>query len=336
MFRPEGGHPDPDLVRKVPAFGARPTNLPITGAPMYPRILLPLDGSEFSADALPLAEGLASELGAELHLVHVIRPALDVDFKAPQEDMDWKARVREGASDYLGGIAESLGEAGIRATTAVLEGRTVDALDEYMREHGISLGVMTTHGAGGLKRWWLGSVADGLLRAGSSDLLLARPWDDTEDRPAAAPRFEHLLVPLDGSADAERALGPAQELTKAMGARLSFLTVVPRPTELTSIYGMPGVRIEGEGHRMRREEADDYLSGVVARGGEPPPEAVTIEHSNAAEGIIEGARKVGADLIVLSSHGRGGFERTVIGSVADKVIRGSVLPVLVVRDEVES
>jgi nucleotide-binding universal stress UspA family protein len=298
---------------------------------MYPSILLPLDGSEFSADALPLAKQLASELGAEVHLVHVIRPAFDVDFKAPQEDMEWKARVREGAGDYLEGVASSLEESGVRTTTAVLEGRTVAAIDQYVKEHGISLVVMTTHGAGGLKRWWLGSVADGLLRAGSADLLLVRPWDDTEDRSTSAPRFEHLLVPLDGSSDAERALGPARELTRAMGARLSYLTVVPRPTELTSIYGMPGVRIEGEGYRMRREEADTYLSGVVAQGGEPPPEGVTIEHSSAAEGIIEGARKVAADLLVLSSHGRGGLERTVIGSVADKVIRGSTLPVLVVR-----
>jgi nucleotide-binding universal stress UspA family protein len=298
---------------------------------MYPSILLPLDGSEFAEGALPLARRLARKLGSDLHLVHVIRQAPDADLKSPQEDLDWKGRVRDGAEVYLHELSTSLENEGIRVHTAVLDGRVVDSLDGYTREKGIPLVVMTTHGAGGLQRFWLGSVADGLLRRGSASLLLARPWDDTEDRPEPAELFRHLAVPLDGSENGELALGPAEELRRAFGAELTLLRVVPRPVELTSIYGVPGVRVEGEGHRGRQGEAEAYLAAVAERIGDPAPSTRVVESGGAAEGVIEGARKAGADLLVLSTHGRSGFERTVLGSVADKVIRGTTLPALVIR-----
>lgn len=303
---------------------------------MFRSILLPLDGSKFSEDAIPLTQRLARRLGARVHLVHVIRPAPDADLKTPQEDMEWKANVREGAADYLGDLAGAMEAEGIGTETAVLDGRVVPALDAYARDQGISLVAMTTHGAGGLRRWWLGSVADGLVRRGAADLLLVRPWHDEEGESPASAAFRHLAVPLDGSDDGERALEPAERLRKAFDARLTLLRVVPAPMELTSIYGMSGVRVERESHRQRRAEAEEYLEAVAGRaGGEPAPETVVLESAGAAEGVIEGARAAGADLIVLSSHGRSGLERTVIGSVADKVIRGTTLPVLVIRPPLE-
>ena len=303
---------------------------------MYPSMLVPLDGSEFSEDALPLARHLASRLGAHMHLVHVIRPAPDAELKSPQADMEWKAKVRDGAQDYLQEIADGMAEDGIETTISILDGRVTNVLDEYARESGIPLVVMTTHGSGGLKRWWLGSVADGLLRKGGTNVLLVRPWDDTEEGSGQERRFQHIIVPLDGSAEAETALGPARELAQLFEAEATLLRVVPAPVELTSIYGVAGVRMEGEGHRGRREEAENYLEEVVNRGGDPVPTAQVVEAKGAADGVIDAARKLEGDLLVLSSHGRGGLSRVVLGSVADKIIRGTTLPVLVIRPPEES
>ncbi|TVR65326.1 MAG: universal stress protein [Gemmatimonadales bacterium] len=300
---------------------------------MFPSLLVPLDGSSFSEDALPAARRLARLLEARLHLVHVIRPAPDADLKSPQQDLEWKAQIREGAETYLDGLATELEEDGIRVTTAVLEGGVPLALDGYVKRSRIPLVVMTTHGSGGFRRWWLGSVADAILRKGSAHLLLVRPWNGAEGEGEGEVErdFHNVVVPLDGSAEAEAALFPARQLARRFGSSLSLVRVVPAPLELTSIYGVAGVRMEGEGHRRRKEEATEYLASVVARGGDPVPESHVAEASAAAEGVIQAAREMEGDLLVLSSHGRGGLSRMVLGSVADKIIRGTTLPVLVVR-----
>lgn len=305
---------------------------------MFSSILVPLDGSTFSESALPLARRLASDFGAPLHLVHVARPAPDTAMRSPQDDLEWAERVRAGAEAYLDGISGDPAMEGLRVRTAVLEGGVVEAIDGYALEREIPLVVMTTHGAGGLRRWWLGSSADGLLRIGNVNVLLVRPWDETEDRPEPEPRFRHLLVPLDGSENAEAALPVAVHLARASEARLTLQRVLPTPVELTSIYGVPGVRMEGDAYRERRQQAEQYLAETAKRTEELAGSSVTtqlFEERSAAEGIIEGARKAGADLLVLSSRGRGGLARFTLGSVADKVVRGTVLPVLVVRPRVE-
>ncbi len=301
---------------------------------MFPSLLVPLDGSDFSEDAIPVARRLARLLEARLHLVHVIRPAPDADLKSPQQDLEWKSKIREGAEGYLDALASEMEEEGIRVTTAVLEGGVPLALDGYLKRSRIPLVVMTTHGAGGFRRWWLGSVADAILRKGSAHLLLVRPWNGAEATGEEAEperTFRNVVVPLDGSSEAEAALFPARQLARRFGSRLSVVRVVPAPLELTSIYGVAGVRMEGDGHRRRKDEATEYLDAVVARGGDPVPVAHVAEAKGAAEGVIQAARDVEGDLLVLSSHGRGGLSRMVLGSVADKIIRGTTLPVLVVR-----
>jgi nucleotide-binding universal stress UspA family protein len=300
---------------------------------MFDKILIPLDGSEFSEDALPMARALARVFKAELHLVHVIRPAPDADLKSPSQDLDWTTRIREGAGEYLNELAEGLEGDGLGVQVAVLEGRVVPTLSGYVREQEIPLLVMTTHGSGGLKRWWLGSVADGLLREGASDVLLVRPWDDTEDRTDGDPRFGRVAVPLDGSEIAEVALAKAMSLAGDFDAEVTAIRVVPAPVELTSVSGVRGVRVEGEGHRSRVEDAQTYLRSVRDRVAPAHLEVRVVEGGSAAEGVIQGARQAEADLLVLSSHGRGGLARLVLGSVADKVVRGTTLPVLVVRPE---
>ncbi len=303
---------------------------------MYRTILVPLDGSDFAEEAIPLATLLAAREGAELHLVHVVRAAPDTDFKTPQEDLAWRDRARDGAQAYLDGIAEAAREEGVSALSTVLEGPVVEALDEYVREQGVDLVALTSHGSGGLRRWWLGSVADGLLRTSGADVLLVRPWDETEDRSPERSRFERILVPLDGSEHSEAALAAARSLATRFGAVTTAVRVVPSPIQLTSIYGVPGVELKGEAHRGRVAEAEEYLAHLRERNAGLLADARVIESAGAADGIIEAAKGLEADLVVLSSRGHGGITRLVLGSVADKVVRSTTRPVLVVRPPVDA
>lgn len=301
---------------------------------MARNVLVPLDGSPFAEDALPLAAEMARRMGSTLHLVHVIRPAATFDYKTPQDDLAWTQKIRKGADAYLGELSAGLSNGGTVTTqNAVLEGDVADAIGEYAKANQTGLIVITSHGDGGLKRWWLGSVAEQLIRTAPADVLLVRPWDDTEDRETVEPRFRRLLVPLDGSRTAEAAIPPAQKVAGLFDADLVLARVVPAPLELTSIYGVPGVKLAGEGHEGLIADAKKYLTEAAGKLGDPPPRAVVLEAKTAADGVVEAARKEEADLIVLSTHGRGGFKRVMLGSVADKVVRGTHLPVWVTRTE---
>jgi nucleotide-binding universal stress UspA family protein len=311
-----------------------PSPTPASHPERYRSILLPLDGSSFSEEAVPLARLLAATFGAEIHLVHVIRDAPDMDFKTPQEDLDWRATVRDAASDAMEEIASGLASEGVRARVHVREGPAVDSLLEQARESRVDLVVLTTHGRGGFARWWLGSTADGVLRSGGPPVLLVRPWDETLERAPETPRFRTVLVPLDGSPESEVALEHAASLASRFESRLVLVQVVPSALEVGTPFGMPWIRVEGDGHRELVDAARDYLEGVAerlrARGG-TAPEVRVAEASSPAEGILEAARSSEADLLVLATRGRGGIGRVVLGSVADKVIRGTALPVLAVH-----
>jgi nucleotide-binding universal stress UspA family protein len=240
------------------------------------------------------------------------------------------AEVREAVEGYL---KEKAKEGGANSPTsiAVLEGSIVHELHSYVEREKIDLVALTSHGTGGLHRWWRGSVAEGLLTAGGADLLMVQPWDETEEMTPGTARFARILVPLDGSEHSEGALARAQELADLFHADLLLVRVVPSPIELTSIYGVPGVEMVGESHLARIEHAEAYLDTIAAGLPEGRCETHVVEGPGAAEGIVESARDLGADLIVLAGHGRSGVERVILGSVADKVLRGTTRPVLVVR-----
>jgi len=294
---------------------------------MYHRILVPLDGSKFATEALPLSRLLASKVGAKLHLVHVIPQTLG--FEGLGGEVASLGEIREAVGAYLHERAAE-GD-GLHTKTTVREGAIVPELHNYIDAEKIDLVVMTSHGTGGLRRLWRGSVAEGLVTAGGADLLMVQPWDETADFSPDQARFTRILVPLDGTPHAESALPRARELAALFGADLVLIRVVPAPIELTSIYGVPGVELAGAGHVARIENAEQYLDSIASGITEGPCETHVVEGPGAAEGIIESARGLGADLIVLAGHGRSGVERVILGSVTDKVMRGTTRPVLVVR-----
>jgi len=134
-----------------------------------------------------------------------------------------------------------------------------------------------------------------------------------------------ILVPLDGSALAEAALAPAIELARTNSAKLVLLCATEAHASLlTDLTEAQVAAVRG---------AEDYLAGVRTRinGAELTAVDMSVWYGPPAEAIVEAARFRRADLIVMSSHGRSGLGRLVLGSVAETVLRASSVPILLIR-----
>ena len=149
--------------------------------------------------------------------------------------------------------------------------------------------------------------------------------------------YAQILVPLDGSQFAEQVLPHVEALAAKFGSHITLLRattpdqtrVVPTPGPLSAsrqgTASMPLAEVE-------RREASQYLSAIAQR----------LEHHNLAVGyetqvgaaaavIVETAQRLNADLIAMTTHGEGGLERLLFGSVADEVLRLAACPILLVR-----
>jgi len=298
----------------------------------YRSICVPLDGSPFAEQALPLAAEIARRAGAilQLALVHHPVPALATALEVPEIEaqLDQEARTREEA--YLKATVERTRQSvNAPVTGTVLEGPVADALQNHIESSGSDLVVITTHGRGPMSRFWLGSVADLLMRRLHVPLLLVRP----SDAHPTAPKLGRILITLDGSPFSERAIESATALGRPFGSEYALLMVVEPPLPIADPSGFMVVPMMAGAEKQLREAATRYLEGHADRLRKDGL-VVTIhpvEAAGAAGTIIAQADTLKADLVVLASHGAGGFERLVVGSVADKVIRGSNHPTLVVR-----
>jgi nucleotide-binding universal stress UspA family protein len=301
------------------------------------RVMVPLDGSPLSQQALGIAAGIARREGAALHLVTVIAPlgTLPTGGEGFAHDYAVEQALHEGFRRYLDERAGAVRrqEPGVPVTGSVLDGRVAGTLARYARDEDIDLIVMTTHGWGGLKRLWLGSVAQALVHRAHCPTLLMRPSD-------AAPAFglRRILVALETADDADVLLEPALALgTLVEDAHYTLLQVIQlQPPLLLRIAGIPDRSVRDWVGQIARE-ADRRLDRIAARlrhRGITAEGRVQVE-SGAADQILRFARRSGCDLIVVGSRATG-LERAVFGSVADKVVRGATQMVLVVPLRIES
>jgi nucleotide-binding universal stress UspA family protein len=300
---------------------------------MYRSVLVPLDGSRMAEQALPLAMSVAQRAGATLRLVQVHVPSgiqYAVNFP-PFIDYQSEARFKEQERAYLDGVVKRLTT--VTTTSALLEGATVaQTLTDDAKTHGVDLLVMTTHGRGPFSRFWIGSVADQLVRSSPIPLLVVRPKEGVPDHDQE-PRLRHILIPLDGSELAEKILAPAVALGRLTSADYCLLGVHDQPAEMEVD---PLLFPLGPGYSPCPNESkavDTYLERVAQRLRVEglTVRTRTVSGQPAATAILHEAQAGRIDLIAMETHGRGGLNRVLLGSVADKVVRGATITVLVQR-----
>jgi len=295
------------------------------------RILVPLDGSGFGEIALPVAAAIAQRSGSELELVmvHTSVPHLDLS-RATEAEIDAALRGREGA--YLKDVAEQVRRRlEISVTPTVLDGATVSAIVKHVVADPPQLIVMSTHGRAGASRFFLGSVADRLVRELHYPFLLVRPGTRlTKDE---LPETAHVLVPLDGSQLAESVIDEVARVFPPATTAIHLVRVVV-PIDLLPVgVPVPPPPVSPEIMDSQLASARQYLDAVVPklrRHGWTVHQEVVVDRSPSAAvlGYAEGHH---CDAIALATRGRGGVQRVLFGSVADKVIRGAATPVLVVN-----
>lgn len=294
------------------------------------RFLLPLDGSAFAETALSVAMGLARRVGGEVHLASVVSDLPPVPLAAGDGELitRWFEEEETRAHEYLKRLVDGIDTSGIAVRTHVRSGPVARTLESVAAEAEADLVVMTTHGRGAWQRAWLGSVADAMIRGSDRPLLLLRERDLGSLSGRGVPR--HVVIPLDGSEAGEAAITSVLPLLDPAHSKVELLQVLHEPHPLASSY-LPHAISESVVMDARREGARAYLTGVSQR---LEREGFTVEErivaaSDAGHGILHHVERSGADLVAIATRGRGGATRLVLGSVADKVIRGAHIPVLV-------
>lgn len=309
---------------------------------MNTTILVPLDGSPLAEQALPWAAEIARRSGAELRIVRVHLPpvAIAAEGFVAIDPVAEDTVLRDAEADYFRGLLDRVkaGCPGVTVTTATIDldpdGDVADTLARYAAGTGAGLVVMSTHGRGPFVRFWLGSVADEFVRHATVPTLLLRPHDDGPVDLTRRPTVREVLVPLDGSALAERVIPPAARLGRLLGGEFTAMMVLETGRGGKVATGLEPRAPDGRDPRPAAHRAKEYLDRVARDFSRDHGAAVRTRletHGSAAATILHYAQTHPDTLVALATHGRGGVTRLLLGSVADKVIRAAAGPVLVYR-----
>jgi nucleotide-binding universal stress UspA family protein len=294
-------------------------------------ILVPLDGSDLAERAVPVAAELARRAGVELRLVHVHDPVAAEPIYVeglPVIDDQMRSLGREHEQAYLDRAPQRLAP-GATVSVDLLDGPVATAIVRYAERNGARLIVVTSHARGGFERAWLGSVTDEMVRVSHVPLLVVRPEPGD-----VSGSFRRILVPLDGSLAGESILEHAVRLARLEPeAELVILQVVQPIVQKAWVLSAAINASTVGGDQSQVDSAEEYLDGV-ARRLETSGIRVRARVRSAAlvaPAILNVAREEKVDVVALATHGRSGVARLMLGSVADKLLRGSHTPILLFR-----
>lgn len=298
-------------------------------------ILFPTDFSEAAQFAGRYATMLGRKLGATLHVIHVPFISLPGAPSAPTDLAEMYEAGRRRAETQLKDLLQTEDWRGLRIQTTVTIGMIEDQI--FKAAQGADLVVMGTHGRTGIARVMLGSVTEKVVRTVPCPTLTVRhpevkvelPWGSRvltgRRQLSETSRLQKILLPLDGSPLAESVLPTVRELAQPFGAALTLLRVIPP-------YLGPSMRAEEKISARDRAEVEAYLRTTQQALQEAGIGVETVVRvGDPAQEILNYAEAGEIDLIALATHGRTGLSRWLIGSVAEKILRGSTLPVLLYR-----
>jgi len=317
---------------------------------MYKRILVALDGSPASESVLPFVRTLSTRLKTPIELLHVVDPdAVPRKAKrsAPQpvpqatspkgrpEDSylgggDLGALAQQASERYLAEVANAFAGGPVGVTITVGSGDPAEVIVNEAAQEAGTLLAMTTTGRSGVGRMLIGSVAGKVLQMTTTPLLLIRASENGREKREAL--IDQVIVPLDGSELSERALDTGTAIAKVLGVPVVLVRVVAPFENLyfsnpESIGGLDQLIAEAE------DEAAAYVEAKVAQVRKAGVDNATglVLHGFPASALLEATQQRPNGLVVMTTHGRSGIGRWFLGSVSDRVARGSGQPVLVIH-----
>lgn len=285
-------------------------------------ILCPTDLSDSSERALDHAVAWARRHGARLHVLHAVVPE---GIGAPDP-----TALRDKAEEAIAAQLDAHGADDLETVLVVEPADAASrAIVEYADERKIDLVVVGTHGRVGFGSLLVGSVAEEVIRETRRPVLAVRPTESTE---STGPPSK-ILAPLDFSATAGSAVRTARGIAAESGASLVLLHVIEEVIVPDFYYPIvPSLVLDGP--ELQRE-SENALRRLYDEAGGPDVEVeLVVRNGRAATDIARYAEEIGADLIVMPTHGLSGVDRLLLGSTTDKVLRRAPCPVLVLPAEV--
>ena len=296
-------------------------------------IIVPIDFSKMSVQAIEIAKQLARRFGASIHLAHVRQFNYAADFVAPAPPMvpfSFMPYEQNGEQTALNDLKKVAGECGVSSAKCdVLSG--APAFDEICRlaqTIPADLVVTPTHGRTGLKHVFLGSTAERIVQHSSCPVLVAR-GSALQANDGSRFRIKTILVPVDFSNCSREGLRYAIAFANEFGAKIILLHATylgyVYSSEGTGVYDIPGLQ------RAARETAERKMRELVrsVNFGAVKFETALTDGSPVID-ICAFAKDHHVDLIITSTHGFTGFKHVLIGSIAEQVVRHAPCSVLVV------
>ena len=313
---------------------------------MYSKVIVPLDGSDLSEQSLPYAELIAKSLDVPIELVQaydILPPSLlgGSNRQGVVSALEEGSRARALVS--MENQRRRLESDGLSVNLVAQRGPAADVIVAVAGAEPTALVVMSTHGRGGISRWVMGSVTDKVLHTIPNPMLIVRA--NVLGPAAPESSLRSVVVPLDGSPLSELAIPHAISVAGALSAGITVLRITPSEDQYRTQLNlalpemgtgtMPDFDMASPDELTADDAAEtaDYLDDVRNRMSIDHAHGVATEHQvndNIAQTIIERA-SAQPSLVAMTTHGRSGVGRMVLGSVTDRVIRHSNLPVLVIR-----
>ena len=284
-------------------------------------VLVGTDFSTGSRSAIRLAAAIARAHGSRLVIAHVVHTDPAGDYVVRRKDVTGDDLRVEGARARLERLAKPIRASGLAVETVVTTGKPYADLLGVAERFKADLLVVGTRGLGRVQRFLLGSTAERLVRAAPMPVLVAKGT-------AKATPIRRIYVGVDFSAGSKRALETAVGLAKPLEAQVTAVHAIDFGSLSDQMSAAPDRR------RLTRRAAEAELAEFVLKrfpgNGTAAPKVRVVE-SPADESLALAAVRQKVDLIVLGSVGRSGVDALLIGNTAERVLRRSSLPVLVVK-----
>ncbi len=300
---------------------------------MYRRILVTLDGTKLAERALGYARILGRSLNVPITLLRVVQyvPRVSTELNPVRNvHRTLPYRIDQGTI-YLTRIAAGLKSDGLDVECIVQEGTPGSVIIEQANLVPGTLVAMSTHSRYGLPRLWFGSVTDEVLRKTEIPMLIIGShvtWDA-----ATEPDLDRVIVALDGSDFAEKALPHGAAVAKALGLKVILAKVTP--AEGLLFYED---RVDAPEDEINPEDVDShakkYLRNIERGLRKQKVRSIgkeVLHGMDASVALAEYAADGGNSLLAVATHARSGLARGLIGSVADRLVQESPNPLLVLH-----
>ena len=298
---------------------------------------MPIDGTEVSEGILPWVSRIAGQADAHLVLLTAVDPdSIEYPPAGPSGQPDWgmfrdqvEENSRTHAQDALQAVVEQLRIRGVSAEGRATLGNPAEEIVRVSEDEGCRLIAMSTHGRNLIGRSILGSVTDRVLHSANVPVLTITP-DRARMYHEEGTTLNTVVIPLDGSELAELALPYAEELATALSLEVLLVRVARTDHPSFSYEEFADQMLDFTTGLL--EEAARYLE-AVSEGLKNKGLTVRLRvlRGAPAPALLDLAHETPRNIIAMTTHGRTGLTRWMMGSVAGALIRGSGDPVLVVR-----